>query len=41
MQDAFMYIVANDGVDTASSYPYIGQVRMESVTHTHTAQNSH
>ena len=26
MYDAFLYIVANDGVDTADSYPYQGQV---------------
>ena len=26
MYDAFLYIVANDGVDTASYYPYQGQV---------------
>ena len=26
MYDAFLYIVANDGVDTSSAYPYQGQV---------------
>ena len=26
MYDAFLYIVANDGIDTASSYPYGGKV---------------
>ena len=28
MYDAFLYIVANDGVDTSSAYPYQGQVRV-------------
>ena len=32
MYDAFLYIVANDGVDTDSSYPYRGQVK--SLAHT-------
>ena len=27
MYDAFLYIVANDGVDTSSAYSYRGQVR--------------
>ena len=26
MYDAFLYIVANDGIDTSSSYPYKGKV---------------
>lgn len=26
MYDAFLYIVANDGIDTASSYPFKGKV---------------
>ena len=29
MYDAFLYIVANDGVDTSSSYPYQGQVSID------------
>ena len=27
MYDAFLYIVANDGIDTSSAYAYRGQVR--------------
>ena len=27
MYDAFLYIVANDGIDSSSAYPYRGQVR--------------
>ena len=26
MYDAFLYIVANDGIDTSSAYPYKGKV---------------
>ena len=26
MYDAFLYIVANEGIDTSSSYPYKGKV---------------
>ena len=28
MYDAFLYVVANDGLDTSSAYPYRGQVRL-------------
>ena len=31
MYDAFLYVVANDGVDTASAYPYRGQVTFREI----------
>ena len=33
MYNSFMYVVANEGVDTESSYPYKGRVSVLSVVH--------
>ena len=35
MYDAFLYVVANDGVDTASAYPYRGQVTFREIWESH------
>ena len=29
MYDSYLYIIANEGIDTAKAYSYVGQVRQD------------